>query len=356
LSLSVSGGFSIGGQGGNVPGLTNSTAYQESEDISWVKGTHSFGFGLENIHSHLNVTGRTSSDGVFAFTGVYTGMGLSDFMLGDVNTFTQQGVQHIGLTSDYIGAYAQDTWKVSSQLTLNYGLRGDPFMPFSWVDGQSFYFEQSAFNQGIHSTVYPNAPAGVLYSGDPGVPANGKTDPNQISHFSPRLGLAFDPTGKGRMTIHLAYGLFRDYPDFYESEYVKTSPPFNDTIVTHRARRWVGGGLCQSVDQLSRREPFSEHPFQKRYLPDKCGWVVIPPNLPAVYVNQWNASIQRQIATNWLVSANYIRSEATHLLGAMEGDPAVYLPGASCVLNGITYSPCSSVSNETQRRIRCRSV
>src|SRR5262249_25289249 len=86
LGLSVSGGFSIGGQGGNVPGLTNATGFQESEDISWVKGAHQFGFGVNNIHSKLAVSGWTSSDGVFNFSSSNTNLGLGDFMLGNVNT------------------------------------------------------------------------------------------------------------------------------------------------------------------------------------------------------------------------------------------------------------------------------
>ena len=195
LGLSISGGFSIGGQGGNVPGLTNATAIQESEDLSWVRGAHQFGFGVNHIQARLTASGWTSSDGVFAFNSTNTGLGLGDFMLGNVNTFTQQGVQDIGFNSHYIGVYAQDTWKVNSHLTLNGGLRWDPYLPFTWTDRQSFYFTQSAFTQGLHSSVYPNAPAGVLYSGDPGVPSDGKTNPNQWWHFSPRLGLAIDPTG-----------------------------------------------------------------------------------------------------------------------------------------------------------------
>jgi Carboxypeptidase regulatory-like domain/TonB dependent receptor len=351
LGLSVSGGFSIGGQGGNVPGLTNATAYQEAEDISWVKGAHQIGFGIDNINARLNVAGWTDSDGVFSFTGMYTGLGLSDFMLGDVDTFTQQGVQHIGFTSDYIGAYVQDTWKISSRLTLNGGLRWDPYLPFSWTDGESFYFSQSAFNEGIHSTVYPNAPAGILYSGDPGALGNGKTNPNQWWHFSPRLGLAFDPTGKGRLTIRLAYGLFRDYPDFYESEYVKTSPPFNDTIVTTAPGGGTAAGFADPWLGYPGGSPFPNTLSKNVTFPTDAGWVLIPPNLPAVYVNQWNLSIQKQLATNWLLSANYIGSEAVHILGAIEGDPAVYLPGASCVIAGKTYTPCSSESNTTERRM-----
>ena len=86
-----------------------------------------------------------------------------------------------------------------------------------------------------------------------------------------------------------------------------------------------------------------------RFLPTPRG--LIPPNLPAVYVNQWNFSIQKQVGTSWLVTANYMGSEATHILSSVEGDPAIYLPGASCVINGVSYSPCSSVNNTTQRRL-----
>lgn len=351
LGLSVSGGFSIGGQGGNVPGVTNDTAYQESEDISWIKGAHQIGFGVNHIHARLNVSGWTSADGVFAFNSTNTGLGLGDFMLGDVNTFTQQGVQHIGFTSEYIGMYLQDTWKVSSRLTVNGGLRWDPYLPFSWADGQSFYFTQAAFNAGLHSTVYPNAPAGVLYSGDPGVPADGKTNPNQWWHFSPRVGLAYDPTGSGRMTIRAAYGLFRDYPDFYESEYVKTSPPYNYTIVNTAPGGGTSAGFANPWIGYPGGSPFPNVLSKNVTFPTNAGWVVIPPNLPSVYVNQWNLSIQKQIGASWLVSANYIGSETTHLLSSVEGDPAVYIPGASCVINGTTYSPCSSVNNTTQRRM-----
>jgi hypothetical protein len=73
-------------------------------------------------------------------------------------------------------------------------------------------------------------------------------------------------------------------------------------------------------------------------------------NLKSPYVNQWNLSIQRQVGSDWLVSANYLGNEVVHLLNSYEGNPAVYLPGASCVLGGKTYSPCSSTSNTDLRR------
>lgn len=344
LGLSVSGGFSIGGQGGNVPGLTNATGFQVSEDLSWVKGAHQLGFGVNYIHSRLNSSAYTSGAGVFAFTAANSGLGLGDFILGDVNTFTQAGVALYNFGGNYIGTYVQDTWKVNSRLTVNGGLRWDPFLPMYWRDGKVFHYEQQWFDQGIHSTVYPNAPTGVLYSGDQGVPNNGKNQSNQWWHFSPRLGLAWDPKGDGHMTIRASYGLFRDYADLYQSQNVRSSPPWNSAVVLQSpsfSNPWLGypGG-----------NPFPVTVNKNTIFPTAAQWLNVPLDLPAVYVHQWNLSIQKQIGS-WLLTGNYIGNEVIHLLNSVEINPAVYLPGASCVINGKTYTPCSSVANTQQRRV-----
>jgi hypothetical protein len=152
------------------------------------------------------------------------------------------------------------------------------------------------------------------------------------------------------MTIRAAYGLFRDYPDFYESEYVKTSPPFNNTIVNTAPGGGTAAGFANPWLNYPGGSPFPTTLSRNTTFPTNAGWVVIPPNLPAVYLNQWNVSVQKQ-AGAWLLTANYIGSETTHLLSSIEGDPAVYLPGSTCVINGTNYSPCSSVNNTTQRRM-----
>jgi hypothetical protein len=344
LGVSISGGFSFGGQGGNVPGLTNATGYQASEDLSWVRGAHQIGFGVNYIRSILNSSAYTNAAGVFAFTAANTGSGLGDFMLGKPNTYTQAGVSLFYFRANYIGEYVQDTWKVNSRLTLNGGLRWDPYLPMNWKDG-TFHFNQQWFDQGIHSTVYTNAPAGVLYTGDPGVPG-GKNQANQWGKFSPRLGLAFDPRGDGRMTIRASYGLFRDYPDFYLSQMIKSSPPWNSTV------QLTGpvGGFANPWQGYPGGNPFPVTLTKDITFPTNAQWISVPLNLPSIYVHQWNLSVQRQVGT-WLLSGNYIGNEIIHLLNSIEANPAVYLPGASCVIAGKTYSPCSSVSNTAQRRI-----
>jgi len=344
--VSLSGGFSIGGQGGNVPGLTNSTAYQFSEDLSWVRGAHQIGIGGSYIHSLMNTSAYTNSAGTFAFTAANTGSSLGDFMLGKPNTFTQVGVSTGYFRANYVSLYLQDSWKAIPRLTVNAGLRWDPFLPMYWKEGEMFHFDQKWFDQGIRSTVYKNAPAGVLYSGDSGVPPTGKIGPNEWLNFSPRLGLAWDPKGDGRLAIRSAYGLFRDYPDLYKNEKIHTSPPWSSTLQIQSppggfADPWLGypGGNPFPI-RVTRDIAFATNAVYENR----------PLDLPSVYVHQWNLSIQKQIGTNWLVSGNYIGNSVIHLLSSTEGNPAVYQPGTSCVIAGRTYSPCSTTSNTTQRR------
>jgi outer membrane receptor protein involved in Fe transport len=346
LGLSISGGFAIGAQGGNVPGLTNATGYQTSEDLSWVHGAHQLGFGANYIRSILNSNAYTTSAGAFAFTAANTGSGLGDFMLGKPNTFQQASVGQFNFRDNYIGVYVQDTWKVNSRLTVNGGLRWDPYVPLYWKNGQVFHFDQKWFDQGLRSAVYTNAPAGVLYTGDPGVPNDAKNQPNQWLHFSPRLGLAFDPKGDGRMTIRASYGLFRDYPDLYQSQHILSSPPFNSVVTLQTPV----GGLADPWQGYPGGNPFPIAITKNSVFPTSATWYTVPLDLPAVYVHEWNLSVQKQLGTSWLVSANYIGNEVIHLLNNIEANPAVYLPGPSCIIAGKTYSPCSSTANTTQRR------
>jgi len=93
------------------------------------------------------------------------------------------------------------------------------------------YFDKSAFDKGIHSTMFKNAPAGLLYPGDPGIPDNTTFGPNYyLKRFVPRLGLAWDPKGDGQMTVRGSYGLFWDYPHMYAYGDTRDEPPFGGQV------------------------------------------------------------------------------------------------------------------------------
>jgi hypothetical protein len=166
-------------------------------------------------------------------------------------------------------------------------------------------------------------------------------------HFAPRLGLAWDPQGDGLTVVRAAYGIFFDYPHFQGIGGIRNTPP--------------RGGLIQVANPVGGfDDPWQGYPGGNP-LPFAIGsnvafptagvYTVIPEDAKTSYINQWNMSVQKQIGSDWLVTGNYIGSSVIHQMYEHEANPAVYLPGASCVIAGRTWSPCSSLSNTNQRRV-----
>src|SRR3989475_5367340 len=246
---------------------------------------------------------------------------------------------------NYASLYWQDTWKMNSRLTINAGLRWEPYQPPSHLRGYTTFFDKTAFDQGAHSTTYPTAPAGLQFPGDPGVPGY-KFGNNKWMQFAPRLGLAWDPKGDARMTVRAAYGIFFDYPHFFQFDGLKDTPPWGSRVVLTNPP----GGFEDPWQGYPGGNPFPVFPTANVAFPTSGTYLNMPLHLKTPYANEWNLSIQKQIGTDWLVSGNYIGNSVIHLLYTNEGNPAVYLPGSSCVIAGRTYSPCSSITNTAQRR------
>jgi hypothetical protein len=342
--VSVSGGFNFGG--GGTPGFTNSTVFQFAEDLSWLRGPHQIGFGVNFIHSNMNFNGGTQASGTPSFNAQQTGHSLGDFMLGKVSNWTQGNVTTWYVRQNYTGLYFQDTWKVNSRLTANWGIRWEPFSPALDKEGRIGHFDRAWFDQGLRSTVFKNAPAGLLYPGDPGVPNSKSFSEPRRLNFAPRLGLAWDPKGDARMTVRAAYGIFFDYPHVFQFDGLKDTPPWGSRVVLTNPP----GGFEDPWQGYAGGNPFPVFPTPNVVFPPSGTYLNMPLHLKTPYANEWNLSVQRQIGTDWLVSGNYISSNVIHLLFTNEGNPAVYLPGSSCVIAGRTYNPCSSTSNTTQRR------
>ena len=348
--LVVTGAFQSGpgGAAQHTPGVTNSTVAQFSEDLSLIRGTHQIGFGANFIHSNMNYTASTATPGNFNFNATNTGLSLGDFMIGKPNSYTQSQIATQYVRQHYIGLYLQDTWKASSNLTLNAGVRWEPYIwPYD-ARSKSARFQKDWFDQGLRSTVYKNAPAGLLFSGDPQVPDIGTSyNETRWMHFAPRIGLAWDPKGDGLTVVRAAYGIFFDYPHFNGFGALRQTPP-----------RTVSVSLPQPVGGFE--DPWLGYPGGNPLpvnidanftFPTAASYTVLPLNLKNSAVNQWNLSAQKQIGSDWLVSGNYIGSSVIHMLYGQQINPAIYMPGASCVIAGRTYTPCSSTTNTNQRRV-----
>jgi hypothetical protein len=343
LRNAVTGGFNTGSTS-STPSYFNSLAFQFAEDLSWVKGTHQWGVGGTFIHSILNADSGINAPGAFSFSGQVTGLGLADFMLGKAASYSQGTPNQIYMRENYFGLYGQDAWKATPRLTVSYGVRWDPYLPAYSKSGFIYNFDPSLFAQGVKTSQYTNAPAGLVYPGDPGYPGKSVAF-SRMNNLAPRVGIAWDPTGGGRTSVRAAYGVFFDLPALNEYQVFGFSSPFGNTTTVNfpadYANPWAGvpGGNPFPIAPAQKNSVFVTFGTYENFLL----------HFKTPNSQQWNLSIQRQVGTNWLMTVNYVGNQFVHLPGGNQGNPGIYIPG-SCVIGGVTTNPCSTTANVNNRR------
>ena len=224
IYLNVSGAFTAS-CGSCAPTHYVTNHYQVADDLSIQKGSHFIQLGFDYIHQQLNLAGLNTENGQFTFNASYSGLGLADLLLGAPNTFSQGfgpgAAAH--LRYNYFGYYAQDTWHASKRLTINAGLRWEPWFPEYEKNNVGGEFNAAAFASNTVSSVYTNAPAGIVFNGDPGVKPGFIN--SRFTNFSPRAGFAFDPRGNGKSSLRGSYTLTYEAPElYYDSGFPGNSP------------------------------------------------------------------------------------------------------------------------------------
>ena len=340
LDMVVGSDFTLG-CGTCIPSVFANNSVQFSDDVDWIRGKHHLSLGVDWIHNQLNTIGAAFENGVFTFNGQSTGDAMADFLLGRLSDFTQGNPTGGNFRQNYLGLYGHDDIRVNSKLAVHVGLRWEPFFPEHDIFGRGSSFSRADFNSGTRSSVYVNAPAGILFQGDQGVPS-GYTN-RHWANFEPRIGLAWDPFGNGRNSIRASYSVGYDTPEiFYESRF-ETNAPFGSSIDIPTP----AGGLSNPYQGYPGGNPFPLPfpPVKTAPFPPEGVYVVQPINLRPTYMQQWNLSYERQVGKDWMVSVSYVGNKTTHLWIGTELDPAVYIPG-TC--NG---QPCSTTGNTNQRRV-----
>jgi hypothetical protein len=326
VGISVSGnGFSIGA-GGTNPGYFNSMTYQIANDFDVVRGAHQFTVGGNWIHSKIETLNNRPTNGQFSFNGQGTGLGLADLMMGIVSGgFVQGNPVYDYDHHDYMALYAQDNWRVRSNLTLNFGLRWEPFMPVQNDYGWVSHFDKALFDQNVHSKVYPQAPAGLIFPGDSGFPDNGVAN-KRWADFAPRVGVVWNPNDDDKMSVRASWGMFYDAPQLFFNTRFANNPPWGAQITISNP----AGGFAN---------PYLGYPGGNPFPALANGWATQPFPAFGVYVNspidlnpttlqQWNVSVQKQVG-DWLVAGSYLGNHSSHLWRATELNPAVFGPGAT---------------------------
>ena len=368
--LTVTSGFSTPGQGRRNFGIN---FYQVSDDISTTKGKHQFGYGVRIGHSRTNVALGANVLPTFNFTGATTGLGLADFLAGKPSDFNQGSSIDIFTRTNYVSLYVQDTWQLRPRLTMSYGLRWAPILPQRDVHRPVPYvlnFDVNRFAQGIRSTVFVNAPPGMLFPGDAGFVqhnngANAAKPEADIwnpywKDLAPRIGLAWDPKGDGKTSLRASYGItYDDYPTVDRLGSQSAEPPYGSLTrviapVGGFDDPWAGiAGGNPFPTSFNRDSPFV--PLGE-YMPAN-------PYLSPTYDQSWNLSVQREIVPGTLVSVSYLGTKVIHLQYSTPLNQSVYIPGnadagGNCFLNGkltpvkvAAGTACSTLTNTQDRRV-----
>ena len=346
LRISVTNGF-ISGTNNGTFSQYNTTAFQFAEDISMIRGNHQIGFGGSWIHQQLNALSMVFSTAPVTFNGTNggQGIGLVDFLLGRPSSFQQGSPGLFYYRLNFAGLYLQDSWKLTPRLTLNPGLRWEPYLPVYVDDIGLSYFDRSAFDAGVKSTVFPNAPAGLKFPGDAGMPGGRRVGFHRMAEFAPRLGLAWDPTGKGKTSIRAAYGIFYNRPNLTTYGGYSSSPPNGNSVTVQNP-----ASFADPWSNFPGGDPFPVNVTKDYIFPLAGSYYAFTPHAKPTYQNQWNVAIQQEVGNNVLVSASYVGTNIIHMWTGGALNPAVYIAG-SCVLNGVTTNPCSSLGNIQARRV-----
>jgi Carboxypeptidase regulatory-like domain/TonB dependent receptor-like, beta-barrel len=361
--FNVAGGFF--GFLASTPSIQPYDTLEFSDDVSFTHGAHQISFGADFINLRAFATNYLNNQGAFTFDGSRTGSllpseGLADYLLGYTSAtsgFAQDApipsIQH----QNVFAIYAQDAWKMNRHVTVTVGLRWDPFFGHTDPKGHVVTISLPDIINNIHSTKFPTAPAGYLFNGDPGGPSNNKLTHNALDKWSPRIGVAWDPMGDGRMSVRAGFGIFYDFPNFSYDQFGFEEPyggavtvPANGCTTTCITNPWANfsftdqGGVTHNGE-----DPFPQYvgtgPANAAYLPGSLVFSY-PQNIKPTYVMQYNLSVERQVGTSWLLSATYLGSQQRHLWGNNEANPGMQgpCPVAYPLPNGVscTPGPCPS--------------
>jgi hypothetical protein len=338
------GGYASVGDPITGPRNTFQNTFDLSGSASWIHGRHEFKFGGGYRRDQINALQGIATNGFFVFEGIPSyedfiyNDGFANFLSGNPVVFLQGGGDFSREIRDRaIDAYAQDNYKATSHLTLNLGLRYE--LPFPATENKN---RVNLFVPGAQSQVIPTAPPGLLYPGDPGVPAG--LIPTQKNAFAPRVGFAWNPRGDAKTVVSAAYGIF--YEPFYNGEGGPlqdpvSAPPFLKTQQI-------------SFPVNSFAYPFyTPDPFAQAF-PEPMTLLVVARNLHLPYAQDWNLNVQRSLGADWLLQIGYVGTTGVRLPRFIEGNPPVFIPGVDTTSPGCSVaSPCpiSTENNVNQRRL-----
>ncbi len=326
----------------------NNTLYL-GDTLSKVVGSHSLKFGSQFHYDQVNENPNGTFNGTFGFAGTETGSPFADFLLGVPSNFTQTTGQHFYLRNHYAGIFAEDSWRIRSNLTFNFGLRWDLIEPWS-----EKYNSIQTIVPGAQSVLYPNAPPDLLVPGDPGIPST--LSPSKDRNFAPRIGVAYSPNfenkflkalfgGAGQSSIRSSYGIFYTaFPGLstgimygippYGYNYLSPAPPLFATPFVSAASGTQNSDpfpLNFPPHNVSAANPYTSFDFAAVTPISAAPYFYYRNAVP--YTENYMFSIERQMFSTARLTVSYAGNQGHHLLVLLPtnaGNPQLCLSLPGC--------------------------
>jgi hypothetical protein len=360
--INIGGGAVIGNNfEGQLPQVGNS--FQWSDNLTWVKGNHTFKFGIDLRRARFDQYYYFDVNGEFTFdssgpNAIIPGDGdnYAAFLLGLTDTYTQGSGQREDIRGTSVYPFAQDSWKIRPNLTLNYGLRWELDTPLTDISGHV-----ETFRPGQNSTVYPctistsasyweslgvsnptcantgTTPTGLVVPGDPGVPA-GLTS-TYYKAFAPRVGLAYSPNasggllgkifgGNGATSIRAGWGMFYNPIEELVMAQFGAEPPFGgssslfDTMFNTPFVYQAGGPTPAPNPFNGIITPPPGQPVDLSLFRPILLYGEFQPHLRTQYTTQYNLTIQRQLSRDTMLQLGYVGSQGHRLLASHDINPS----------------------------------
>jgi len=306
IFISVGGVFTI--QTGHFRNIRRGS-YQIADTLHWAKGKHEIAMGGDFLQQNLNEQNNYMNSGKFYFGSRYTGFPLADLFLGGLQKFDQGGGEYQNRTANLGSLFVNDNYRVLRNLTVNLGVRWDPYVPFSDSLGRT-----ECYRSGLQSTRFPNAPLGYLFAGDKGCPGGG-ADSTMVM-LSPRAGFSYDLRGDGKTVVRGGAGFFTQPPYMGAFNDFSDSAPFSPQF-------YFDGGPSSPI-QFS--DPYAGsgvvNPFPAQfspYSPTASATFSTPvvgrswsPNWHPMQLLSWNLTLERQLRKDTVARVAYVGSKGTH--------------------------------------------
>jgi hypothetical protein len=313
--------------GAAVPQKYAQNNFNIFDAFSKVTGKHTLKFGGRAGYSQWNVRGNCCDNGGFYFYGSETGNDFADLLIGAPDLFDQSGPTADDARLKSIGVYGQDSYRIQSNLTLNYGLRWELGQP--WSETQN---RLPTFVPGLQSQLFTNAPTGYVFPHDPGIPRT--LAPTRYADFMPRLGIAYSPAasegllkkifgGPGKTSIRIGAGMFYTSFDTRWHSWQEAAPPYTQFQISSvpiyldepYKSRINGNNPGQRFPSPPPTPNMSWAPFQPIFM------AAYEPTNTVPYSEGFNFTIQRELPASTILSIGYVGSRGHHLFSFLDLNP-----------------------------------